>query len=192
MSLFWVNIQSQTMEICTRKDVWIRVFGIVANSNIRWKQRQSVIDMLINDMARWGESPGDIISINAEHCIKWDAVEVSQSWYRNHKKTFYRICMFPDISIKFRPRLICIFLNENVRWSLKISLKLVLRVRFNNMPSLDQIMPWRWLGGNPLSEPMMVILSTHIYISRPQWVNDQLMISSGVMVINPRFLIYGS
>ena len=33
-------------------------------------------------------------------------------------------------------------------------------------------MAWRRLGDKPLSEPMMVCLSTHICVNRPQWVND--------------------
>ena len=63
-----------------------------------------------------------------------------------------------------------IFLNENARISLKISLKFVLMVRINNIPALVQIMAWRRPGDKPLSEPMMVRLLTHICVTRPQWV----------------------
>ena len=65
----------------------------------------------------------------------------------------------------------CIFLNENARISLKISLEFVPKVRINNIPALVQIMAWRRPGDKPLSEPMMVSLLTHICITRPQWVN---------------------
>ena len=34
-----------------------------------------------------------------------------------------------------------------------------------------QIMAWRRPGDKPLSEPMMVSLTTHICVTRPQWVN---------------------
>ena len=68
-----------------------------------------------------------------------------------------------------------IFLNENAWISLKISLKFVPKVRINNIPSLVQIMAWRRPGDNPLSEPMMVILLTHICVTRPQWVNTTIM-----------------
>ena len=64
----------------------------------------------------------------------------------------------------------CIFLNENARISLKISLKFVPEVRIDNIPALVQIMAWRRPGDKPLSEPMMVKLPTHICITRPQWV----------------------
>ena len=64
-----------------------------------------------------------------------------------------------------------IFLNENVWILLKISLKFVPKVQINNIPALDQIMAWRRPDDKPLSEPMMVRLSTHICITRPQWVN---------------------
>ena len=40
--------------------------------------------------------------------------------------------------------------------------------RINNIPSLVQIMAWRWPGDKPLSEPMMVRLPTHICVTRPQ------------------------
>ena len=72
----------------------------------------------------------------------------------------------------------CIFLNENVWISLKISLKFVPKGLINNIPSLVQIMAWRRPGDKPLSEPMMVILLTHIFVTRPQWVKPLLIIIS--------------
>ena len=50
----------------------------------------------------------------------------------------------------------CIFLNENVWISIKISLKFVPKGLINNIPALVQIMVWRRLGDKPLSEVMMV------------------------------------
>ena len=64
----------------------------------------------------------------------------------------------------------CIFLNENVQISIKISLKFVPKGPINNIPALVQIMAWRRPGAEPLSEPMMVSLLTHIWVTRPQWV----------------------
>ena len=63
-----------------------------------------------------------------------------------------------------------IFLNENIWIPIKISLKFVPKGRINNIPALVQIMAWRRPGDKPLSEPMMVSLPTHIYVTRPQWV----------------------
>ena len=68
-----------------------------------------------------------------------------------------------------------IFLNENVWIWLKISLKFVPKGPINNIPALVQIMAWRRPGDKPLSEPMMVNLSTHICVSRPQLVNTCFM-----------------
>ena len=65
-----------------------------------------------------------------------------------------------------------IFLNENVRISIKISLKFVPKGPINNNPALVQIMAWRRPGDKPLSESMMIILLTHICVTRPQWVNN--------------------
>ena len=50
----------------------------------------------------------------------------------------------------------CIFLNENVSISIKISLKFVPEGPINNIPALGQIMAWRRSGDKPLSDPMMV------------------------------------
>ena len=72
---------------------------------------------------------------------------------------------FPDDIFK------CIFVNDNVLIWIQISLKFVRKGLINNIPSLVQIMAWRWPGDKPLSEPMMIILLTHICVTRPQWVN---------------------
>ena len=63
-----------------------------------------------------------------------------------------------------------IFLNENVRISINISLKFVPRGSIDNIATLVQVMAWRRPGDKPLSEPMMVSLLTHICVTRPQWV----------------------
>ena len=75
---------------------------------------------------------------------------------------------FPDDIFK------CIFLNENVWISIKISLKFALKSLINNIPALVQIMAWRRQGGMPLSEPMVVRLPMHICVTRPQWVKSCL------------------
>ena len=64
-----------------------------------------------------------------------------------------------------------IFLNENVKTFIKISLKFVPKGPINNIPALVQIMAWRRPGDKSLSEPMLVSLPTHICVTRPQWVN---------------------
>ena len=59
----------------------------------------------------------------------------------------------------------CIFLNENLRISIKMSMKFVPKGLINNISVLVQIMAWHRPGNKPLSEPMMVSLLTHIYAS---------------------------
>ena len=63
-----------------------------------------------------------------------------------------------------------IFLNDNVRISIKISPTFVPKGPINNIPALVQIMACRLTGAKPLSETMMVKLPTHICVTRPQWV----------------------
>ena len=48
--------------------------------------------------------------------------------------------------------------------------KSVPRGQMNNIPALVQIMAWRLPVDEPLSEPMMARLLTHICVTRPQWV----------------------
>ena len=68
----------------------------------------------------------------------------------------------------------CIFLNQNVWIPIKVSMKFVPKGPINNIPALVQIMAWRPPGDKPLSEPMMVSLTTHICVTWPQWVNSIL------------------
>ena len=63
-----------------------------------------------------------------------------------------------------------IFMNENVRISISISLKFVPKGLINNITALVQIMAWRRPGDKPLSEAVMVRLLTHICVTRSQWV----------------------
>ena len=66
----------------------------------------------------------------------------------------------------------CIFLNENVRISIRISLKFVPKAPIDNKPALLQIMASGQPGDKPLSEPMMASLLTHICVTRPQWLKS--------------------
>ena len=68
-----------------------------------------------------------------------------------------------------------IFLNENIRISIKISLKFVPKCLINDIPALVLIMAWRRTGDKPLSEPMLARLPTHICVTRPQWVNTNIL-----------------
>ena len=76
----------------------------------------------------------------------------------------------------------CIFLNENLRALLKISLNFVPEVQVNNIPALIQIMAWRRSGNKPLSGTMMVSLLTHICVTRPQWVKTVNVCMTGIFL----------
>ena len=69
----------------------------------------------------------------------------------------------------------CIFLNENVWILIKISLKYVPLSPINNILALVQVMAWRQSGDKPLSEPMMVRIPMHIWVTRLQWVKNPMM-----------------
>ena len=62
----------------------------------------------------------------------------------------------------------CIFLNETVLISIKISLKFGPKSPINNFSALVQIMAWRRQGDKPFSEARMESLLTHICVTRHQ------------------------
>ena len=49
----------------------------------------------------------------------------------------------------------CIFLNDNDRITIQISLKFVLEGPTDNKPALVHVMAWRRSGDKPLPEPMV-------------------------------------
>ena len=82
-----------------------------------------------------------------------------------------------------------IFLNENIRISIKISLKFVPKGPVDNNPALVQTMAWRRSGDKSLSEPLMVSLLTHICVTRTQWVkmmSDSFCLPSTKMILGQR------
>ena len=95
----------------------------------------------------WIQTRIYIISVPLQCCMEYDVNTLRLRQYG---------CHFPDDIIK----LIC--LNENVSILLKVSLKFVRKVQFNNIPALIKIMVWLQPGDKSLSEPMMVSLLTHI------------------------------
>ena len=69
--------------------------------------------------------------------------------YNNSSPSGKNVHHFPDDIFK------CIFLNENLRISIRNSLKFVPEGQINNIPALVQIMAQHWPGDKPLSEPMV-------------------------------------
>ena len=67
----------------------------------------------------------------------------------------------------------CMFLNENISVAITNSLAFVPKGPINNIAVLVLIMDWCCPGDKPLSEPMMVSLTIHICITRPQWVKNK-------------------
>ena len=60
----------------------------------------------------------------------------------------------------------CIFLNDDVWIPITFSLKFVPKGPTNNIPALVQITARRRAGDKLLSEPIMVSLPTHIWVTR--------------------------
>ena len=103
--------------------------------------------------------------VGAQSCIPWTNY-LRWSWPlgRNFLLTYWGWNKLADI---FRRH-----------FHFKIVLKFVPKGPINRVPALDQIMAWRWPGDKPLSEPLMVRLSTHLYIcvTLPQWFNMDILL----------------
>ena len=66
-----------------------------------------------------------------------------------------------------------IFLSENVQIPIKIWLRFVPIGPINNISALVQIMVRRRPADKSLSEPMMVNLLMHVFVTQSQWVNTR-------------------
>ena len=68
----------------------------------------------------------------------------------------------------------CIFLNENIWISIKISLKFIPKCPINNIPALVSIMAWRRQATSHYLNQWWSSQLTHICVTRPQWVKPPL------------------
>ena len=126
---------------------------------------------------------------NGFQCIGYDYTLVWTTWtpmaVKLHQSRTHSLRTFVTINT-LRPRqngrhfADCIFMNENVWFPIKISLKFVPKGLIKNIPELVQIMAWRRSGDKPLSEAMMVCLPTHICVARPHWVKNRLWLTKCV------------
>ena len=85
--------------------------------------------------------------------------------FLNTLRTKYKGFHFTDDILKW------IFVNENVWIAINISLKRDTESRISKFLALVEIKAWRRTGDNPLSDPMMFSLLTHICVTLSQWVN---------------------
>ena len=74
-------------------------------------------------------------------------------------------CIFPDAIFKW------VVFNKKCYILIQISFKYIPKGPINNNPALVHKTAWRQPDDMPISEPAMVRLLIHIYISRPQWFN---------------------
>ena len=120
-----------------------------------WHKEWQSVTMILHWLCRTSLSPTqmDLHCLCQTECSKVNTLRPRQIG-----------CHFADNIFK------CIFLDENVWISIKISLNFVPKGSINNIPALAQIMAWRRPGDKPLSEPMMVSLLMNICVTRPQWI----------------------
>ena len=87
-------------------------------------------------------------------CLSWQQIEAEKKWPPFTRRQFQMH-----------------FLKRKCTFFTTISLNFVLNGPINNILALVRIMAWRRPGDKPLSEPMVVSLLTHIYVTWHQWVN---------------------
>ena len=118
-------------------------------------------------------------------------VPCNETWLCNTKRSFKNSYHLPDpfcslvcgfqIFNTLRPRQVAaisqmtlskaFYWMKKLKFRLKFHWNLFLRIQYiNNIPLLVQIMAYRLVGAKPFSEPMMVRLPTHIYVTRLQWI----------------------
>ena len=78
----------------------------------------------------------------------------------------------------------CIFLNENVWFPTKMSVKFVPKGPINNILALVQIIAWRRPGDKPLSEPMRVYWGIYVSpgLNELKWNNNGITILHYVLI----------
>ena len=153
--LFLLGVHLQMSFWKVLKEIWVFFIQLFYSSESKW---QKVSTSSGNSLmpSRWKANK---INLLKPVCI------IRNQWV-NTLRPKEKDRHFPDDIFK------CIFLNENVWISIKISLKFVPKCPINNIPALVQIMACRRPGDKPLSEPMMVRLLMHICVTRPQWVKS--------------------
>ena len=131
--------------------LWLLIHSIIHTSLLWWLCLSCVNELKIFDIRQNTLLWHYIYSILCEICswICWALLCLGCIIVHNTLRPRQNGCHFLDDIFK------CIFLNENIYISIKISLKVVPQGPINNIPGLIQIMAWRLTGDKPLSEPIL-------------------------------------
>ena len=141
--------------------------GGVWHATLLWRTFNSVSGKSVFDSL----SPEKIIFIWKLYNLQtYFIIKIYNIWNKKYVEMSSSGCYYTETNGRHFPDDIfkCIFLNENVLISIKISLKFDPKGQINNIPALVWIMAYHRLGDKPLSEPRMESL-THICVTRPQW-----------------------
>ena len=84
----------------------------------------------------------------------------------------------------------CIFLNENDKIAIQISLKLVPRSPIDNKLALVHVMAWCQTGDKPLPEQMMTSSLTHICGTRGIWIKPTSQVVTCCLISLPQAIIW--
>ena len=124
----------------------------------------SYILMQIEMLHNWDPGKGDTCEAHCDQCH----VSLTFMFSINTLRLRQNGRHFPDDIFK------CIFLNEKICITIKNLLKFVPQGTMNNIPVLVQVMASRQPGDEPICEPMMVSLLTHICVTQPQTMRETI------------------
>ena len=132
--------------------------GTIMNKKITWQHFFASLALCAENQSARLRYTGERMLIIGEFCLY---VYGLSRTYRTITGDIYNTTPTPKYFNTLRPRqngrrfaddvFKCIFLNENVWISLKISLKFVPKVPINNIPALVQTLAWCRSGDKPLS-----------------------------------------
>ena len=183
---FWLNIESMLLPTSPSSST---KGNQIYHNNITYNTITIPVRKMItrDDFWRhWGlVSPDTVIKqsgSSSKRILGWAIMPLAKLQLEQQQTDHTLVSLHKEIVNTLRPRhngrhladdvLKWNFLNENVWIPIKISLKFVTKGQIDYIPALVQIIAWRRPGDKPLSEPMMVRLSTHICVTRPQWDNN--------------------
>ena len=140
----------------------ITAVTIVNDDVIKWKHFQRYWPSMFSGICPWTNSwanngdAGDLRRHRAHYDVIVMACEAAEFIMQLYAKTSGM-------------ELLTFCITFHAFWLTHWGLKFVPKGQVNNIPTLVQIMTWRRPDDKSVSEPMMVSLQAHIWVTRPQW-----------------------
>ena len=131
----------------------------------------------------WGRQDPGGPHVGPMNFVIWECLAISKqqwAWYYFFGYIWLTHWDWDKMSAIFGTKMFkCIFLNENVQISIKISLKFVPKGPINNIPALVQIMVWSQTSY--YLKQWWLSLQMHMHVTWPHWVNIYLKLLDNII-----------